>query len=123
MKPCVSVLFLASLVLSLPACGKKSKSAPPPAAACVQQGITMEGDGSVAAPPPCMGACTSDEQCLAINVSCPGCCEFQAISVSYQESYENQRGPECRKYHGLECACGETPPPARCIGNICQLGE
>jgi hypothetical protein len=81
----------------------------------------MEGDGSVARPAHCMRACMNDAQCTVVKTSCPGCCEFEAISRSYEESYEKARAPECGKYHGLVCGCSEEPPLAHCVGNVCQL--
>lgn len=118
-------LFQVALILGCSsvvyACGGKKQDVPAPAEACLAAPIVMEGDGSVAAPPPCMKSCMEDSECTAVNTSCPGCCEFVALSKSYEEHYERGRGEECRKYHGLVCGCNEKPQKSRCIGNVCTL--
>ncbi len=117
--PYLPAFFLVSLGLS--ACGGGAKKVPPPAEACLADPIVMEGDGSVATPPPCMTSCTEDSHCTVVNTSCPGCCEFVALSKSYEDHYENYKREECRKYHGLVCGCGEKPGKAQCVDNVCTL--
>lgn len=108
-------------VLGLWACGGGAQDVPPPAEACLADPIVMEGDGSVATPPPCMKSCTEDSHCIVVNTSCPGCCEFVAVSRGYEDHYDNRRREECRKYHGLVCGCDEKPNEARCVQNVCTL--
>lgn len=121
MKGLLKVALILGLCCVVCACGGKKQQVPAPAQACLTDPIVMEGDGSVASPPPCMRSCMEDSECTAVNTSCPGCCEFVALSKSYQEHYERLRGEECRKYHGLVCGCSEKPQKAHCVGHVCTL--
>lgn len=116
--------FALPLIFSLTfACGGKRNSAAPPAEACLAEGSALEGGGSVLRPASCMSACNQDSDCEAVNVSCPGCCDWEMLSVSYRESYSQSKTNECRAYSGLVCSCDEPPPQAVCRDHMCQTSE
>jgi len=114
---------LSTFFILATACGGKGNSAPPPAEACLAQGNTVEGGGSVAMPAHCTRACQTDDECTVTNVSCPGCCNFQPISRSYADSYTNTKTNDCRAYTGLVCSCDEAPPTSRCVNHMCAIAE
>ena len=109
------------LVVVLSGCQGGAADAPPPAEACLAAPISMTGDGSVAEPPSCMQGCMDDSECTVVNTSCPGCCEYVALSKSYLAHYEKFTLTECKKYHGLECGCDEKPGKPACVDYVCTL--
>lgn len=121
MKRLYRIVIALGLSAAISACGGKKNDIPPPAAACLADPIVMEADGSVAAPPVCMKSCTADIDCTAVNTSCPGCCEFVALSKSYEDHYDRFKREECRKYHGLVCECSEKPAKVHCVEHVCTL--
>ncbi len=118
-----SLLLVASssmVVASLGCGGRESANQPRgPASACLAEGNTVDEGGAAVRPAACESSCLSDDDCIVVNASCPGCCDPVAINSAYEGSYLAEKNRECEKYTGLVCGCDQAPPTPRCVSHMC----
>lgn len=64
-------------------------------------------------------ACSTDDDCVIVSISCDGCCQRAAVTKTMQDEFERDRKDSCAGYDGLECSCISPELDARCEKERC----
>lgn len=74
-----------------------------------------------APPPSALQVCTSDSDCVLVDISCNGCCERSAVNKKDTARYSEFKTKTCVGTWGAVCDCCYYTSKAICDGGVCRM--
>jgi hypothetical protein len=68
-------------------------------------------------------ACSKDDECALVHVTCNACCTREAIATTLVSTFGEQKELACSDYEGSVCSCEEVPLNPVCEDGHCKAQD